>query len=96
MIDELLIDRASNSLPTLMSRVISSCGSFAAVIGLAVLADSSERAESIRIGMTISDFGIRVIPKMVPESGRDTAIALAAKNATLTAVQLIHFFSMLA
>ncbi len=71
-------------------------GSLAAVNSLAVLAGDSVQSQSIRIGMAISDFGIPVIPALVPESGRDSAMALAAQKAARSAIELVDFSSMLA
>ncbi|MBI2812386.1 MAG: hypothetical protein HYX67_16395 [Candidatus Melainabacteria bacterium] len=94
--DIYLIDCPSDSLLPGMSREIGKSGSFAAVISLAVLAADSEQAESIRIGMATSDFGIPVIPALVPESCGDSALALAAQKAARSAIELVNFSSMLA
>jgi 6,7-dimethyl-8-ribityllumazine synthase len=93
--DIYLIDCPSDSLLTGMSREIAKSGSFAAVISLAVLANGSEHAESIRIGMTTSDFSVPVIPALVPESCGESAIALAAQKAARSAIELVNFSSML-
>ncbi|CAN5182455.1 hypothetical protein BH10CYA1_BH10CYA1_40770 [soil metagenome] len=94
--DIYLIDCPSDSLLPGTSREIGKSGSSAAIISLAVFAGDRQQAESIRIGMAISDFGVPVIPSMVPESWGDSAMALAAQKAALTASQLVDFYSMLA
>jgi 6,7-dimethyl-8-ribityllumazine synthase len=93
--DIYLIDCPADSLLPGMSREIAKSGSFAAVISLAVLATGSDHGESIRIGMAVSDFGIPVIPTLVPESAGDSAIALAAQKAARSAIELVNFSSML-
>ena len=72
---------------------INRSGSSAAVISLAVLANSSEQAESIRIETAIGDFGIPVIPFVVPKSGGDSAIAPAAQNAAIIADEFVAILS---
>ncbi len=93
MVIELLIDCLSASMHLHMCGAIDRSGSSAAVISLAVLADRGEQAESIRIETVISDFGIPVIPLVVPKSGEDSAIALAAQNAAITADEFIAILS---
>lgn len=94
--DIYLIDCPSDSLLPAMCRELANCGSFAAVIALAVLGSDCAHAESVRIGMTTSDFVIPVIPAMVPEVEGAQGAALAAQKAARSAIELVNFSSMLA
>ena len=93
MVNELLIDSLSAPMHLHVSGAIDKSGSSAAVISLAVLANLSEQAESIRIDTTISDLAIPVIPFMVPETGGDSAIALTAQNAAISVDEFVAILS---
>lgn len=93
MVNELLIDCLSASKHLHVGRAIARSGSSAAVISLAVLAHRTELSESIRIDTAISDLAIPVIPFVVPKSGGDSAIALTAQNAAITADEFVAILS---
>jgi len=94
--DIYLIDCPANTLLPGMSREIARSGSFAAVVALAVLPSEGAEAQAVRMGMSMSDFAVPVIPVLVPGGAGGAQWAAAAEKAARAAVELVNFSSMLA
>lgn len=93
--DIYLIDCPQNVLLPGMCREIAKSGSFAAVVGLAVLAEDNAEASAVRMGMTVSDYAVPVVPALVLGSAGGADWAGAAERAARSAIELINFSSML-